>query len=246
MPPYDLTRRAFLAVTTTTAILATTRIRANDAQVIPRKLSPNEKLNVAGVGVGGQGLVDIMNCRKENVVALCDVDWERAGEAFYKLPETIDKVLPFVTLFAAMFTLWRLTRSQELIVARASGVSVWQFMAPIFFATLALGVVNITVVNPVGAAMIGRYWELESTYLFRPVTLELTGAGLWLRQKAKDYEFLLHADTATLEPMTLKPLMAFVYDPQKQYIGRIDGAQAVLEQNAWVIKDDWYSPNRQP
>ena len=87
MPPYDLTRRAFLAVTTTTAVLATTRIRANDAQVIPRKLSPNEKLNVAGVGVGGQGFVDIMNCRKENVVALCDVDWERAGEAFYKLPD---------------------------------------------------------------------------------------------------------------------------------------------------------------
>jgi predicted dehydrogenase len=83
----SLTRRAFLAATTTTALLATTRIRANDAQVIPRKLSPNEKLNVAGVGVGGQGLVDIMNCRKENVVALCDVDWERAGEAFYKLPD---------------------------------------------------------------------------------------------------------------------------------------------------------------
>lgn len=83
----SLTRRAFLAATTTTALLATTRIRANDAQVIPRKLSPNEKLNVAGVGVGGQGLTDIMNCRKENVVALCDVDWERAGEAFYKLPD---------------------------------------------------------------------------------------------------------------------------------------------------------------
>lgn len=82
----NLTRRAFLAATTTTAILATTHVRANDAQVIPRKLSPNEKLNIAGVGVGGQGLTDIMNCRKENVVALCDVDWERAGEAFYKLP----------------------------------------------------------------------------------------------------------------------------------------------------------------
>ena len=86
MPNHSLTRRAFLAATTTTALLATTRIRANDAQVIPRKLSPNEKLNVAGVGVGGQGLTDIMNCREENVVALCDVDWARAGEAFYKLP----------------------------------------------------------------------------------------------------------------------------------------------------------------
>jgi predicted dehydrogenase len=87
MPQHDLTRRAFLAATTTTAIFAATRVRANDAEVIPGKRSPNELLNIAGVGVGGQGLTDIMNCRKENVVALCDVDWDRAGEAFYKLPD---------------------------------------------------------------------------------------------------------------------------------------------------------------
>ncbi|MBX3178728.1 MAG: Gfo/Idh/MocA family oxidoreductase [Candidatus Hydrogenedentes bacterium] len=82
-----LTRRAFLAATTTTALLAATTARANDARVVPRKLSPNEKLNVAAIGVGGQGLTDIMNCRKENVVALCDVDWKRAEEAFYRLPD---------------------------------------------------------------------------------------------------------------------------------------------------------------
>ena len=83
----DLPRRAFLAATTTTALLATTTIRANDAKVVPGKTSPNEKLNVAGIGVGGKGLSDIMNMRKENVVAMCDVDWNSAGEAFYRLPK---------------------------------------------------------------------------------------------------------------------------------------------------------------
>ena len=88
-----LSRRAFLAATTTTAVAlggcATTQSAApNTARVVPKKYSPNEKLNVASIGAGGKGLGDIMDCHKlgENVVALCDVDWNRAGEAFYKLP----------------------------------------------------------------------------------------------------------------------------------------------------------------
>lgn len=85
-----LTRRAFLAATTTSAILAgcttTTGPRLSTARVIPRKLSPNEKLNVAGIGVGGMGQGDIMHCRPENIVALCDVDWDKAAETFQRLP----------------------------------------------------------------------------------------------------------------------------------------------------------------
>jgi predicted dehydrogenase len=58
-------------------------------QVVQRKISPNEKLNVAAIGAGGKGLSDIMSCHKlgHNVVALCDVDWKRAEEAFYRLPK---------------------------------------------------------------------------------------------------------------------------------------------------------------
>ncbi|HOJ70015.1 MAG TPA: Gfo/Idh/MocA family oxidoreductase, partial [Candidatus Hydrogenedentes bacterium] len=81
-----LTRRAFLAAATTTACVAAAAA-PNTARVVPRKVSPNEKLNVAGIGVGGKGIHDIMSYKRENVVALCDVDWKRAEEAFYRLPE---------------------------------------------------------------------------------------------------------------------------------------------------------------
>jgi len=87
---YDrLSRRAFLAATTTTAVWGAMAQAPNTAQVVPRKLSPNEKLNVAAIGAGGKGTSDIMSCKKlgENVVALCDVDWERAGESFYRNPD---------------------------------------------------------------------------------------------------------------------------------------------------------------
>ncbi len=83
-----LTRRAFLAATTTTAVAGTAWAQQpNTARVVPRRVSPNETLNVAGIGVGGKGMQNIMSYRRENVVALCDVDLDRAGEAFYRLPD---------------------------------------------------------------------------------------------------------------------------------------------------------------
>ena len=82
------TRRAFLAATTTTAALAWAQT-PNTAQVVPGRKSPNEKLNIAGIGVGGKGRDDIFSCRKEreNIVALCDPDWKNAGEAFYRIKD---------------------------------------------------------------------------------------------------------------------------------------------------------------
>ena len=44
--------------------------------------SPNEKLNVAGIGAGGQPLSDLRACQGENIVALADVDWMRGEQGF--------------------------------------------------------------------------------------------------------------------------------------------------------------------
>jgi predicted dehydrogenase len=48
---------------------------------------PNEKLNIAGIGVGGQGQWDLENVSSENIVALCDVDWARAADTFKTYPK---------------------------------------------------------------------------------------------------------------------------------------------------------------
>src|SRR5262245_26796888 len=48
--------------------------------------SPNEKLNIAGVGIGGRGRSDIHECDDENIVALCDVDEKYAGRTFKEYP----------------------------------------------------------------------------------------------------------------------------------------------------------------
>lgn len=44
------------------------------------------RLNVAGIGVGGKGADDIAKVGSENIVALCDVDEDRAAETFARHP----------------------------------------------------------------------------------------------------------------------------------------------------------------
>lgn len=176
-----------------------------------------------------------------------------------KLPDTVERILPFVVLFAGMFTFWRLTRSSELVVARAAGVSAWQFLAPSLVITLAFGVFNVTSINPLGTAMQSLYREMEARYIRNSASLELTGAGLWLRQenrkKTEDERltsdlskssYLLHADAAKDNPLTISPVMLFLYDSEHRYQGRVDAPKAYLRDGQWEIIDAWLNRDDQP
>lgn len=48
--------------------------------------SPSDKLNIAGIGVGGVGRRNLANMKSENIVALCDIDWRYADKTFKDYP----------------------------------------------------------------------------------------------------------------------------------------------------------------
>jgi predicted dehydrogenase len=47
----------------------------------------SERLNIAGIGVGGQGSGDIRQFPNDNIVALCDIDWNHAAGSFKTFPK---------------------------------------------------------------------------------------------------------------------------------------------------------------
>jgi len=48
--------------------------------------SPNDRLNIAGIGVGGRGHANLSDCRNENIVALCDVNGNNLAAAARQFP----------------------------------------------------------------------------------------------------------------------------------------------------------------
>src|SRR5690554_5396429 len=43
---------------------------------------PSDRFNVAGIGIGGMGRSNMLALASQNIVALCDVDWNYTGEAW--------------------------------------------------------------------------------------------------------------------------------------------------------------------
>jgi len=49
--------------------------------------APSDKLNIAGIGIGGKGHPNLMGMATENIVGLCDVDWKYADRCFKEFPK---------------------------------------------------------------------------------------------------------------------------------------------------------------
>ena len=50
-------------------------------------IPPSDKLNIAGVGIGGIGRTNLRNANTQNIVALCDVDWSYSKDCFADYPD---------------------------------------------------------------------------------------------------------------------------------------------------------------
>ena len=79
-----ISRREFVGTAATAAAGLT--ILPNRFAAGSRQPAPSDRLNIAGVGVGGYGRTNLRNMATENIVALCDVDWKYAQACFDDYP----------------------------------------------------------------------------------------------------------------------------------------------------------------
>src|SRR6201981_3113933 len=88
-----------------------------------------------------------------------------AETSLFRVPQLLEKMMPFCILIGAMSCYLTLSRRLELVVARAAGVSAWQFVAPAMIAAFVFGAVATTLYNPVAAILHERSKRLEAELL---------------------------------------------------------------------------------
>lgn len=168
------------------------------------------------------------------------------GMALLKLPQMMNTVLPFAVLLGGMIVFWRLSRSHELVVMRAIGVSAWQFLLPILLLVLLVGIGNVTLLNPLGAALYARYERLEDILLLRRINpLSLSESGLWLREMVGERQAVVHTAHIRQEGRILRMyrISIFLFRDQDSFIERVEAVSGVLQNNghyelyqAWVMQ----------
>ena len=88
-----------LAATSRRTFLKGAAAAAAGLTIVPRYViarsgatPPSDLLNIAGVGIGGMGRTNLINLASQNIVALCDVDWDYANKGFERLETSIQQM----------------------------------------------------------------------------------------------------------------------------------------------------------
>lgn len=158
-----------------------------------------------------------------------------------KLPETVDKVVPFIIMVSTMITFWKISKTNEFVIIRAAGVSIWGVLVPVLLAVFMIGLFWITVFNPFSAKM----YELKETLSYRlstnnPNAFLFSNKGLWIREGKDDgIVAVINANNLNLKEdvLWLHDVSVIEVDERTQVKRRIEAFVATLENNNLNLKD---------
>lgn len=159
--------------------------------------------------------------------------------AFLKLPNLSQEVMPFTILFAGIATFWRLTRSNELVVARAAGISVWQFLLPVLGISTVIGILTFSVLNPLSAVLLSKFDRLENRYLRHNSNSTLLNqqGELWLRQADEQGQSVILVEGLAEDNETLVDVMIFRISEAGRFKQRIQAKRAQMREGFWRLYD---------
>jgi lipopolysaccharide export system permease protein len=174
--------------------------------------------------------------------------------AFLRLPYYTMLILPFAVLIGGIVAFWRLTRSSELIVARAAGVSAWQFLSVPVAAAIGLGLVASGGMSPLSSVMFARAEALDNIYLRHTGgPLAISGGQLWLRQADHGLDpqgvAIIHAQQVGLQGkvVAVSHLSVFRLDASDRLLVRVEADHGTLNKGAWrMVQARTMTPDHLP
>jgi lipopolysaccharide export system permease protein len=156
--------------------------------------------------------------------------------SLYRVPQLTERMLPFCVLIGAMSCYLNLSRRLELVVARAAGMSAWQFIAPALVVAFLFGVFATTVYNPVSAMLQEQSKRYEVELFGTNPNALLGGGNQWLSQRDESGQTaIINAKTSRGQGAALTAVSVFTFDTAGRFKQRIEASSATLEPGAWLL-----------
>ncbi|KFI34075.1 permease [Haematobacter missouriensis] len=196
-------------------------------------------LTVAGtflVFFGVMFLIDLVEqVRRGANDGLSDAAWI----AFLHSPQGVYEILPLVVLLGAIALFLALARTSELVVIRAVGVWVFEALSPALIGGLIVGMLAVTVLNPIASAT-SRKADASAEGGGDNI-VSVSGEAIWLRQGDRAGQWVIRAERATPEGTELFNAIFIGLDTEGTPVRRVEATHAVLGRGAWELTGvkDW-------
>jgi lipopolysaccharide export system permease protein len=160
-----------------------------------------------------------------------------AATSLFRVPQLLEKMMPFCILIGAMTCYLALSRRMELVIARAAGVSAWQFISPALGSAILLGFVATIAYNPISANLreLSKRMEAE-LFGSAPGGGVQDASGFWLNQINRDGQVIINAARSEQQGVRLTGLTLFRFDNSLRFKERIEAQEATLQDGQWLFK----------
>ncbi|MEM6277730.1 MAG: LPS export ABC transporter permease LptG [Pseudomonadota bacterium] len=161
---------------------------------------------------------------------------QMVGLALLSAPVGFYRILPLVMLIATLTLLLSLSRSSELVVARAAGRSAIRALAAPAIVAFLIGAFTVAVLNPLVASMSREYEQRANSISEGAASiLSLSDEGLWLRQGTSESQTVIRALTSNLDGTTLKGVTFISFAQDGEPVRRIEAETATLTPGGWDL-----------
>lgn len=154
-----------------------------------------------------------------------------------RVPMIMQQTVPFVGLFSAMATLVSLNRRYELVIARAAGISAWQFLMPACIGALLFGILTVGVLNPLAAYGFSRSEQIEADLRSNKSNTISAFSAPWLRQKTDNSDVIIGARAVLNQGLELSDAAFFIFDTDGNIAERKDAKRAYLRDGYWELHE---------
>ncbi|MCP8940266.1 LPS export ABC transporter permease LptG [Alsobacter sp. SYSU M60028] len=165
--------------------------------------------------------------------------------ALFRTPAIAEQILPFAVLFGAMAALLNLSRKLELVVARAAGVSAWQFLFPAIVVATVIGLLTVTVYNPLAQTLKDRATQIEAKRFGK--SKPAADQQYWVRQRSVDGQAIVRAERASASGEQLGQVTFFEFDKDGRFQSRVEADTAELRSGFWELQNArLFTPEEEP
>ena len=157
---------------------------------------------------------------------------------FFKTPYLILELLPLIAMLATFLTHFALTKRNELFVIWGSGVSIYRAILPIIILNFAIGVVGITIFNPLSTYMLVKYETLETLFTDKKTSyLTLSTLGVMISEHYEGENRIYVARSVIVPENKMLNVSIFLTDDDNNFLRRIEAKRADFAEGKIVMHD---------
>ena len=146
--------------------------------------------------------------------------------------------MPLIIMLSALAFSVSLSRSNEFIVLRASGVSALKGLFSVILSAFFLGLISIFILDPLAGKMIGYYdIKLDKLRSKEQSQVLINDNGYWMRQATLNGHQIIKAVSVSNNGQILHQVTIFNYDKNGLVTERFFSENAVLENNELLLRN---------